>query len=82
MSIKELLTMALVLIYLVTSCYYTWYVAKSPLTQRTKSLNIFLVWIIPIIWGLLIKSMFKPMTEKDKKNDTSSFYESGIGENI
>lgn len=82
MNNKELLTLALIVIYLSISCYYTIIVVKLPLTKRKKRLNILLVWIVPVIWGLLIKSMFKPMTEKDRKNDKSSFYESGIGENI
>ncbi len=82
MNSKELLTISIIVFYVFVSCYFTIIVIKSPLASKKKRLNIFLVWLVPVLWGLLVKSMFKPLTKKDKNHDKSSFYESGIGENI
>jgi uncharacterized membrane protein len=67
-------------IYSLISLYFTKVVIKSPIDKKKKWINVILVWIVPVIWGLLIKTMFKPIKEKDKRIDRSNYYESGIGE--
>jgi hypothetical protein len=69
-------------IYSLISLYFTKIVIKSPIDRKKKWINVILVWIVPVIWGLLIKTMFKPIKEQDKRIDRSNYYESGIGENV
>lgn len=69
-------------VYVLFSAYYTHQVFKAPLSRKQKIINVFMVWIVPFIWGILIKTMSRPITEKDKKIDRSTFNESGIGDNV
>jgi hypothetical protein len=69
----------ILIVYFCISIYYTVFVIKSNFDNRRKKLNVILIWIIPLLWGLLLKSILKPLSSKEKKSDKSNYYESGIG---
>lgn len=52
------------------------------LTRRQKIMNLILIWVIPIIWILFLRTFFKPNPgshQVSNKRDSGSFTESGLG---
>ena len=75
----------LVLIHFVLSIIGTRVLLKTAiLTRLQKRLNLILLWTLPVIWYLFVKTIYKKTPgshEVPVKNDVSSnnSYESGIG---
>ena len=78
----KILLLTIILFYILISIYYSRFVINSVLDRKRKIINIVFVWIIPFIWGILLKTVLKPLCENDKKIDKFHFNESGIGDNI
>ena len=81
MNTKMIWIAIFILIYILISIYFTWIVIKSELDRQRKALKIIFIWIIPIIWGILIKTILKPISKKDMRINKTNYYESGIGIN-
>jgi hypothetical protein len=68
-----------VLVYLSVATYFAFKVAKATIfSPKQKKINIFLLYLVPIIWWVLIYYMTKPEPEYDpelKRKPTDSFYE-------
>jgi len=78
----KILLLTIILFYILISIYYSRFVINSVLDRKRKIINIIFVWIIPFFWGILLKTVLKPISEKDKKIDRFHFNESGIGDNV
>ena len=72
-------TWIILIVYFIASIYFTIIVIRSDFDKQRKKLNIIMIWLIPIIWGLLIRIIIKPLKPAYKKYDKSNYYESGIG---
>lgn len=53
-------------------------------SKNQKILNSVFIWIVPFIWGFIVKSILKQkpsgtITKEQRKTDPSNFYESNIG---
>jgi len=70
---------ALFLIYILISVYFTILIVNSDLTEIQKKLNLIMIWIIPVFWGLVVKFVLKPNNYKEKKKDQTNYHESEIG---
>lgn len=81
--IKYILIGVPVTFYLVYTINYTFVLFKNVfLTGRQKMINLVLIWLIPFIWILFLKTFFKsvPGSHQIKnRKDGDSFIESGLG---
>ena len=87
MEIKELIKYILIVLpiafYFIYTIRYSFLLSKNIfLTRRQKAINLILIWIIPFIWILFLKTFFQSTPGshqiKNKKN-SDSFAESGLG---
>ncbi len=85
MANEQIVFILLLMTHVVLSLVATRVISKSNiLTRRQKWINLFLVWTIPFVWFLVIRTLHKKIPgsfEIPTKNDVSSnnFYESGLG---
>jgi hypothetical protein len=86
MSKGQLIILLLLLVtHVILSIVGTRILLKSViLTTKQRRLNLILLWAIPVIWYLFVKTIYKRTPgshEVPIKNDVSgkTFYESGLG---
>lgn len=69
--------------YLFYTIHYTFVLFKNVfLTGRQRIINLVLIWLIPFIWILFLKTFFKSVPgshQIKKRKDTDRFIESGLG---
>ncbi len=79
------ISLIIILVYL----YFTFKIQKKIiktiyLNKNQKILNSIFLWIIPFIWGFLVKYLLNQnplgtITKEQRKMDHDNFYESNIG---
>jgi len=81
--IKYSLIIILALFYIVYTIRFSFVFKKNILfTGRLKTFHLFMFWIIPFIWILILKSLLKSTPgsyEFEDKKNPESFTESGLG---
>jgi len=81
--VKYILIALPVVIYLVYTTRYSFVLFRNVyLTKRQKNINLILIWLIPFIWILFLKTFFQstPGSHQVKiKKNPDSFTESGLG---
>jgi hypothetical protein len=79
----SIILIAIIISHIILSTVGTMQLSKSIiLTLKQKRINIFLLWIIPFLWFLIIRTIHRPnpgSADILKKNDISSnnFYDLG-----
>ena len=53
---------------------------KLYFNRKQRRLHNILIWIIPFIWILALKTISKPVEDYKKELDPNAFHESGIGQ--
>lgn len=87
MENKTLIKFALIglpiIIYVFYTIHYSCAILKNRLlTKKQKKLNLILIWLVPFVWILFLKTFFKPNPgshQVKNKRDPKSFTESGLG---
>lgn len=80
--IKYVLIVLPVLFYFIYSIRYSFVLSKNIFLTRRQTINLILIWIIPFIWVLFLKTFFEPTPgshQIKRKKDSDSFAESGLG---
>jgi len=80
---KYYILFAALSIYLIWTLIFTIKFNRTDIyfNRKQKIVHNILIWLIPFIWIMLIKTMTKPLPGSqgaNRKNDKGSFYESGI----
>jgi hypothetical protein len=83
MTIKLVILAVILIVYLTYTIRYSIEVNRSNyFTGRFKAFHIVLIWIIPFVWIILLKGLFKPTPgshEFTDKKGVDSLSESGLG---
>jgi hypothetical protein len=84
MTVKAYIFIALALIYFVYTFLFAIKFRKAVTiySPKQKQLHSILIWLIPFIWVILLKSLTKPAPGSHhypKKKGDDGFYESGTG---
>jgi len=81
--IKYILIGLPLLVYVAYTIRYSFVLNKSIfLTRRQKIINLTLIWLIPFIWVLFLRTFFKPNPgshQVRRTGDSGNFTESGLG---
>jgi hypothetical protein len=82
MIIKSIFLSIIFIFYFVyTIRYLIQFSAKNYFTGRLKTFHILMLWLVPFIWIILLKSLFKPTPgsyEFINKEEPDSLTESGL----
>lgn len=75
---KMVIVKLIIISYLLFSWWTTRLILKSKyLDKRKKTKNIYLTWLIPFLWGFVIRGIIKPkdndiMTKKKRKSSSNN----------
>ena len=83
MTAKIILLSIISIFYLIyTIRYLLLFNRKNYFTDRLKTFHIIMIWLVPFVWIILLKNLFKPTPgsgEFPDKKDPDSLTECGLG---
>lgn len=81
--IKIILIGLPVIFYFSYTIWYSFLLRKKTfLTRRQRIINFILIWLIPFIWIMFLKTFFQPVPGSHQiknKNNPANFTENGLG---